>query len=56
MSDIRCREGRPICAMLHHRIEQLEAALQEVWDCEDDSACPNCKLIARAALEDKDDE
>jgi hypothetical protein len=37
------------------RIEQLEATLQEVWDCEADFACPNCKLIARQALENKDE-
>ena len=39
--------------------KRLRAALQEVWDCEADVSCPNCKLIARqalAAVEERDDE
>ena len=43
---------------LEHQIEDMGAeikrlryALQQVWDCEEYNSCPDCKLLAREALE-----
>jgi len=35
---------------LLEEIARYRTALEQIWDCEEDSACPNCKLIARDAL------
>ena len=41
-----------IVVTLTRKNELLREALQQVWDCEEDSACPDCKLMARQALKD----
>lgn len=39
---------------LEAEIKRLRAALQQVWDCEEYNSCPDCKLLAREALEPKE--